>query len=122
MRDLLGLFGTQVDSRTSYSIEEDMAERLRNGELLSIDGMYYSAIDLILNLHSLEEVEEKLRCLLGQNLIKIMIHGQYFYTDYGRYQADFADKVEVAVRILTESGYCSCFFEELFGDSRGGKF
>lgn len=113
---LLGLFGTNAEPRTSYSIGEHEAECLRNGELLSIGGMYYSAIDLILNLYSTEEIEEKLHGLLGRNLIKIMIHEQYFYADYGGYQANFADKVEAAVRMLTESGYCSCFFEKSFSD------
>jgi hypothetical protein len=41
-----------------------------------------------------------------------MIHEQYFYPDYKRYQPDFEEKLEKTFEKLTDNGYESVFFEE----------
>lgn len=115
VRGLLGLFGSTDNQRTSYSIGERDAARLRSVETLFIDNMGYSAIDTILNLYSLKEAEEKVRFFIGRELIKFMIHEQYFYSDYGAYQPDFEQKVERITRLLIENEYNSLFFEDVIG-------
>ena len=41
-----------------------------------------------------------------------MIHEQYFYSDYHKYQPDFEEKVSSAIDILHRSGFQPCFLEE----------
>lgn len=112
VRGLLGLFGTKEEPRSSYSLSLEAAERLREGEILSQDGLFFASIDLILNRCKKEETVPRLRELLGRDSIRMMIHEQYFYPDYPRYQPDFAQKTEAAVAFLSENGYQSIFLEE----------
>lgn len=44
-----------------------------------------------------------------------MIHEQYFYKDYFRYQVDFQEKLEQAFSFLLEKGFDFQFFEDLLG-------
>ena len=111
VKGLLGLFGNEEEKRTSYGLDYDTAERIRNGETVEIDGVKYGGIDVILNLHNAEEIKCKLKKLLGRKYIKIMTHEQYFYTDYFNYQPDFFYKNEQAVKLLIESGYESDFYQ-----------
>ena len=45
--------------------------------------------------------------------IRVMIHEQYFYTDYFMYQPEFEQKLRATFADLCENGYQSCFFEEM---------
>ena len=74
--------------------------------------MCYAGIDIVLNMYSAEEILKKLDMFIGRDLIKVMIHEQYFYPDYKRYQPDFEEKLEKTFEKLTDNGYESVFFEE----------
>lgn len=113
VRGLLGLFGDSNAPQSSYSLTEDIAREIRNGETLSFENMWYSAIDIILNLYSLEEIRSRLSMLLEKKFVKIMIHEQYFYRDYKAYQENFEEKAELAVKTLTGAGFTSTFFENM---------
>lgn len=109
---LLGLFGNNEVPRASYGIAEGDADSVRNGGILTIDGISYGAIDIVLNCFPKENILEQLEKLNGRNRIRVMIHEQYFYRDYRNYQPDFEDKLRATFVFLTKQGYCSSFFEE----------
>ena len=106
---LLGLFG----SSSSYGIGEEDAEKLRKGEIIKLGKISYAAIDIVLNNFSKEDILAKIKKLTNRNNINVMIHEQYFYPDYGRYQPDFEEKIASAFSLLTQNVYKSCFLEEL---------
>ena len=110
---LLGLYGTEAMPRTSYQCTEEEAKRIRGGKAVKKDGIYYAAIDVILNRHTRAEISEHITALLGRPRVKIMIHEQYFYEDYKSYQPDFEDKLYDAFFLLRANGYESVFFEDI---------
>lgn len=110
-RGLLGLYGTEAEPRSSYVSTEMECEKIRRGESVISRGIAYAGIDVILNLYEKAEILERLNKLIGRDIIKIMIHEQYFYEDYERYIPDFEDRIEAAFRLLIENGYKSIFFE-----------
>lgn len=113
VRGLLGLFGDDDNPRTSYEISEDKASRIRNGEIVCIDDITFASIDMVVNTVRIEEITALLSKLLSRSTLRIMIHEQYFYEDYQLYQPDFEEKLTLAFKLLSESGYQSRFFEEL---------
>lgn len=110
-RGLLGLYGTEAEPRSSYVSTETECDRIRRGESVISRGIAYAGIDVILNLYEKAEILERLNKLIDRDIIKIMIHEQYFYEDYERYIPDFEDRIEAAFRLLIENGYKSIFFE-----------
>ena len=109
VRGLLGLYGASP----SYQNTPDECERINGGETVISDGISYAKIDVIMNKYSKEQILESLSSLCGRELIKIMIHEQYFYPDYPRYQPDFDEKIAAAFDFLKKNGYESAFWEDL---------
>ena len=60
-----------------------------------------------LNLTKLDELQEKIeaRIAKGGNHIGIGNHEQYFYPDYFNYQPDYADKIMLMAKTVSENGY-----------------
>lgn len=110
---LLGLFGTNTKPRTSYGIKECDAERIRNGETLKIGKISFASIDIVLNSFKTEKIIEQLARMTQRDCIRVMIHEQYFYEDYCRYQPEFEEKLRSTFSFLCENGYQSSFFENL---------
>ena len=110
---LLGLFGSDENPKTSYSLKSSEATRIRNGEIVKIDEMSYGAIDLIVNAYSQTDGLNIIKEKLGKNPLKIMIHEQYFYPYYFAYQPDFEQKLDQIFAFLQQNGYKSEFFENL---------
>ncbi len=110
---LLGLFGNNEKPRTSYGIEESKAERIRNGEILNIGKISFASIDIVLNSFEAEEILEQLMRMRHRSCIRVMIHEQYFYEDYARYQPDFEEKLRSTFSFLSGEGYQSRFYEDL---------
>ena len=113
VRGLLGLYGTPNAPRSSYQNTPDEDEMIRNGETVKRDGIVFSAIDIVMNLFGKDGILEILEGLLGHSHIGAMIHEQYFYPDYPRYQKDFEEKISAAFDFLIENGFRSVFFEEI---------
>ena len=109
IRGLLGLFGT----RTSYSLSDDVAEILRQGKTLSLEGITYGNLDLVINNLKRDEILPALAALLHHDEIHVMIHEQYFYTDYRAYQEDFEEKLAITFARLHDAGFKNLFFEEM---------
>lgn len=110
---LLGLFGTEEAPRTSYEIDEERAKRIREGEIEKNGNISFASIDIILNLFSIDEILERLARLRQRRCIRVMIHEQYYYSDYKAYQPDFEEKLKATFSYLRQNGYQSAFFESL---------
>ena len=113
IQGLLGLFGSDDTPQTSYSLLETDAVRLRKGEILHREGLDFYSLDLVMNLYDQDELMLRLRNLLHRDSLRVMIHEQYFYSDYPAYQPDFEEKLDRAFGFLHQNGYASCFAEEL---------
>jgi hypothetical protein len=110
---LLGLYGTVEAPRSSYQSSKEDGEVIRRGCVAHSGGMAYSGIDVILNQFDADVIAEKLEKLQDRELIKVMIHEQYFYRDYKAYQPSYEEKLTKTFEILSENGYKSVFFEEI---------
>ena len=88
--------------------------RLREGETVTSGGIAYGGIDISLNAYDTDTIVARLSAITDRPLIKVMIHEQYFYPDYPRYQAEFESKLDATFSRLTAGGYASCFFEETY--------
>lgn len=110
---LLGLFGVEKSPRTSYGIEESEARRIREGETIKLGGISFASIDIILNKLSTDDIPRELERLMCRDTVRVMIHEQYFYEDYVKYQPEFEEKLKLAFAFLLEHGYQSRFFEDL---------
>ena len=67
-----------------------------------------------LNRHTLKEIEEKLNEMNdGREFIGCGTHEQYFYEDYFAYQPDYAEKVYLLAKKVTEFGYTWVTADEL---------
>ncbi len=113
VRGLLGLFGDRETPRTSYSLCESKASVIRDGQVIMSDNISFAAIDMIINSVKKEDILPKLTQLLSRETIRVMIHEQYFYEDYRRYQPDFEEKLTTVFSALRSHSYKSVFFEEM---------
>ena len=110
---LLGLYISPEKLMTSYQSTQGELELLRKGQTVTSDGISYASIDIVLNSYNKESILEQLSSLNGRELIKVMIHEQYFYPDYHAYQLDFADKLEATFAYLCENGFESTFYQNV---------
>ncbi len=113
VKGLLGLFGTNEKPTTSYSLDDAMATDIRSGKNLSLDGIAYAAIDMIVNMVKLENIVPTLAPLLSRQTLHVMIHEQYFYPDYKAYQPDFEEKLITVFSLLAKNSFENKFFEEM---------
>ena len=109
VRGLLGLYG---GTRVSYENVPEVCDILRKGECAVAEGFLHAGIDLVLNQFSTEDILNRLARIAERDCVKVMIHEQYFYPDYSRYQADFEEKLARTFEFLLENGFVSAFFEE----------
>ena len=107
-----GLLGLYVDT-VSYGVEESEADLLRTGEMVRKNGITFAPIDIVLNCFSQEQILRQLSAMQHRARLWVMIHEQYFYSDYPTYQPDFEEKLTATFSYLVEKGYQSSFFEEL---------
>lgn len=67
----------------------------------------------ILNRCEPAEIAELITSDLNSEYIGIGIHEQYFYPRYSNYQPNFKEKIETAIRILSEHNFKSIFYDEI---------
>ena len=116
VRGLLGLYGTMGAERVSYSIRDrEKGDMLREGQILEIDGIHHAGIDIVLNNFDADGILSQLPGLKERESLRVMIHEQYFYENYERYQPDFEEKLYRTFAALKAAGRESKFFEELIG-------
>jgi sugar lactone lactonase YvrE len=74
--------------------------------------------DMVINLFPLPDIVPYLERLAADphqsEVIELMIHEQYFYPDYVAYEPDYRQRVETAIRWVTEKGYKPVFYNEGF--------
>ncbi|MBO5845251.1 MAG: hypothetical protein J6Q77_01265, partial [Clostridia bacterium] len=58
-----------------------------------------------------DAILSRLTSLSDRELIKVMIHEQYFYPHDRHYQPDFREKLYTTFAYLTDNGFHSVFFE-----------
>jgi len=79
-------------------------------------GMIYGKIDVVMNLYSPERIVEILteehEAHPQRGFVEIMIHEQYFHSDYRAYEPDYAERVFAGCRWCREHGYEGTFVEE----------
>lgn len=66
-----------------------------------------------LNLIPLDEIEEEINGVIGDEFICIGNHEQYFYSDYLAYQPDYPEKIYKMGEILKNNGYEFFYIDEL---------
>ncbi len=113
VKGLLGLYGTDAEPRYSYDCSAEDAQKGRNGEIFSENGMFFAGIDVVLNVFGMEEIMRKLDGLKERDIVKIMIHEQHFYPDFRLYQPDFYEKLDRSFSFLINNGFKSVFFEDI---------
>ena len=113
VQGLLGLYGSHASPSSSYQSTSAECVFIRDGQAVLSDGMMYSGIDIVLNCHSEDEILSRLNGLTDRDLIKVMIHEQYFYSDYRKYQPNFEKKLQITFDFLKKNGYDSIFFEDM---------
>jgi len=86
------------------------------------EDLFFVRHDLVINTVPLEGIAPHLERVAGDphqaEVMELMIHEQYFYPDYVAYQPDFRQRVEQAIRWVSERGYRPVFYEEGFLGAR----
>jgi hypothetical protein len=80
--------------------------------------LLFTKIDAICNLLRPCEIPAKLESALKRDVISLMSHEQYSYPGYSNYQPDHHERIETALRLVTEHGYKPVFFAEGFSGNK----
>lgn len=119
MDALIGMFYDRPD-RTAlrYYLDEKTAALFRDRSLWRDPetDIVFARNDIVLNNYPLDEIVPFLEDVKSKsnpdNFFHIMIHEQYFYSDYEHYQPDFVTKLETALQWLQKNDYAPCFLED----------
>lgn len=87
----------------NYIVDEETGMGFKN----------YGGLDICINNLDMAGVVDKISARLGDEYIGMVVHEQYFYSDYFNYQPDYAEKIYKMSQLLTENGYEFFFMEEL---------
>lgn len=82
------------------------------------EDLFYVRHDIIINTHKMEDIVPYLESIVADphqaEVMELMIHEQYFYPGNRAYQPDFKEKVETAIKFVTDLGYKPVFFADGF--------
>ena len=119
VRVLSGLFHRRIGNwDLNYFLNDDRSEYLsRNDALMDFDsGIVFSKIDLICNNTPIERIAPTLASLARDpnqaEIMDLFTHEQYFWPFYPRYVPDHAQRLDAAIRWVTEHDYKPVFFHE----------
>ncbi|MFH0966018.1 MAG: hypothetical protein V2A58_18615 [Planctomycetota bacterium] len=104
----------------NYLLDAERSEYLsRHDALMDWEtGIVFSRVDIVCNNTPVERVVPTLAPLTNDpnnaEIMDVFTHEQYFWPFYANYRPDHAERVEAAVRFLTEKGYEPVFFHEGF--------
>ena len=83
----------------------------------NVENIVYSKVDMVLNSYTLEEVESCLEKVYidihKAGFVELLIHEQYFYSDYIDYIPEYEDIVLTAAKWLSEHGYQGALMSEV---------
>ena len=81
-------------------------------------GVLFGRIDLVLNCNTHRENLETIREIMASptrgGFVSVMIHEQYFYSDYMNHRPDFEARVLEACKLIAESGYVGKHITKVF--------
>ena len=104
----------------NYRLDDERSEYLsRHDALMDFSsGIVFSKIDIVCNSTPLERVVPTLEPLAKDpncaEIMDLFTHEQYFWPFYRNYIPDHAQRLEAAIRWVTEQGYKPVFFHEGF--------
>ena len=108
----------------NYRLDDERSEYLsRHDALMDFDsGILFSKVDLICNNTPVADIAPTLARLADDpnqaEIMDLFTHEQYFWPFYPHYVPDHGQRLETAIRWVTERGYQPVFFHEGF---LGGK-
>ena len=119
-RSLTGYFtlNSRGEPSVSYYCPAELVSHIdeRDFWVDTEEDMIYGRIDKVLNLDDLEKVKADVRAAIEHphrgGFVSVMIHEQYFYSDYKRHLPDFEERVLAACRDLHEHGYIGSHITE----------
>jgi hypothetical protein len=121
VRVLSGYFAPRGDIwDVNYFLADDRSEYLsRHDALMDFDsGIVFSRVDIVCNntpidriVPTLEPLAEDPNCA---EIMDLFTHEQYFWPFYHNYVPDHAQRLDTAIRWVTEHGYKPVFFHEGF--------
>ncbi len=122
---LIGIFGGIPEAVTTrYYLEPAPAARIRHRDAWRdhTEGLTFVDCDTVVNTLALEQVvpvlEQRAADPHTGELLELLIHEQYFRQELSFFQPDVQQKVETALRWVTDRGYQPCFWGEgLLGNS-----
>ncbi|OHB76047.1 MAG: hypothetical protein A2Z25_17210 [Planctomycetes bacterium RBG_16_55_9] len=104
----------------NYLLDDVRSEYLsRHDALMDFDsGIVFSRVDIVCNNTPVDRIVPTLEpCTKDPNQAEIMdlfTHEQYFWPFYSNYVPDHFERLNVAIRWVTEQGYKPVFFHEGF--------
>jgi len=104
----------------NYLFDDDRSEYLsRHDALMDFDsGIVFSRVDIVCNNTLIEQIVPTLEPLAkdpnGAEVMDLFTHEQYFWPFYSNYVPDHAQRLDTAIRWVTEHGYKPVFFHEGF--------
>jgi len=104
----------------NYLLDETRCEHLsRNDALMDFDsGIVFSRVDIVCNNTPVDQVVPTLSPLIEHpdtaEVMDLFTHEQYFWDFYVRHVPDHAERLDAAIRFVTEQGYAPVFFHEGF--------
>ena len=104
----------------NYLFDEDRSEYLsRHDALMDFSsGIVFSKVDIVCNNTPLDRVVPTLEPLAEDpnraEIMDLFTHEQYFWPFYVRHLPDHAQRLDAAIRWVTEQGYKPVFFHEGF--------
>jgi hypothetical protein len=102
----------------NYMLDDDRSEWLfRNEALKDFEtGIVFSNIDIICNNTPVERIAPTLEPLSKNparaEIMDLFTHEQYFWPFYHNYVPDHFQRLDTAIRWVTEHGYAPVFFHE----------
>lgn len=102
----------------NYLLDDDRSEYLsRHDALMDFDsGIIFSKVDIVCNTTPKQRIVSTLEPLTkdpnSAEIMDLFTHEQYFWPFYRRYIPDHAERLETAIRWVTEHGYKPVFFHE----------
>ena len=120
-RSLTGYFERAKDGRplVAYSTDGELLDHIgaRDFWYDTEEDMMFGRIDHVLNTGSFEDVMAGVKAAVNDvhrgGFVSIMIHEQYFHSDYVRYLPDFEARVLESCRYLHEKGYVGAHITEV---------
>jgi hypothetical protein len=104
----------------NYLVDDARSEYLsRHDALMDFDsGIVFSRVDIVCNSTPIERIVPTLAPLAEDpnqaEIMDLFTHEQYFWPFYSNYLPDHFQRLDVAIRFVTERGYKPVFFHEGF--------